>query len=56
MGLETKTNVILRARATKSCARLEGWLQALNLLPSFETLGALRRALRMTVLFSAGPL
>jgi hypothetical protein len=36
-GAETNSDVILRARTTPSCARLEGWKQAHYLLPCFET-------------------
>src|SRR5262249_7919521 len=40
---EANTNVTLRGRAPAR-GRLEGWPQAPNVLPSFETLRASRRA------------
>jgi hypothetical protein len=47
-----KLAVILRASATKSRERLEGWKQARCLWPSFET-PAFGRLLRMTGEFVA---
>src|SRR5262249_2165715 len=51
-GRATNTTVILRARATSSRARLEGWPHAPSLLPSFETAArSARDLLRMTAEF-----
>ena len=50
---ETNTNVILRKPLTQVSGRLEGWPQAQSVLPSFETLGASRRAPQDDVEFVA---
>src|SRR5262249_54368857 len=48
-GSRINSNVILRRSRAFARDRLGGWKQAPGVWPSFETFGAARRTLRMTV-------